>query len=94
MLETVPAPNPYFVDNAWVSVKLKGGAEKLEVRLYSAAYNFVTRFENEGPYGEGWVNLPLVLDDLPNGVYFIEVWAYRESEGHSRGRPETLYIAK
>lgn len=71
-----PDPNP-----STLSIKLQGPADRVDIRIYTAAWILAARWEG-GPYTWGWNRFDLDQgwsQALAQGIYYIQVRAYRGS---------------
>jgi hypothetical protein len=78
----------------WVSVHLKGSADRLRLRLYSPAMTLVDTVEVSG-VPAGWQRLalgPLQLQSLAPGLYFFTVQAWRGSAESPSVAPGRLVL--
>lgn len=69
----LPYPNPANSAGAWIYVELEGTAEEIEVRIFTKAMAALPSHRMEGRWGPGWQRLPLELEGLPSGLYYLRL---------------------
>lgn len=84
----MPNPNP-----SELVIELRGYAENVEVRLYSAAMARVAE-ASCGARAAGYARLPLKLDGLGNGTYFAVVKAKRGGSESPRVKAVKLQLSR
>lgn len=73
IISTLPALNPHFGGPLQIAINNSGRVEKVQMRLYTAGYIFLTQIEQTGPWGSGWNTVSFPVPILPNGTYFYTV---------------------
>jgi hypothetical protein len=84
VLSGVPVPNPSSGGPLSFAVQLGGGAEWIQVELYSPAYALIQRQRVSGPFAASWATVLLPSDGLPVGMVFYSIRCGRGSEESPR----------
>jgi hypothetical protein len=86
----VPVPNPQYGPLLRLHFKLKGRADSVEVKLYTAAMVRAGGARAEGPFRRGWSSCALAWPaELPTGLYYAVVTA-RSNAGQDESGPVKL----
>jgi hypothetical protein len=76
-------PQPLRGGRGSLFVKLAGGAEALDWKLYSPANVVLAQARLPGPFGAGWSQISVALPELPAGICYSVLRALRGDERSS-----------
>ncbi len=92
--QCLPVPNPNSGAGGALRLKLAGPAADLRLEIYSPALQSLGSWSS-GPYGAGWVSLPLPADFLqaaPNGIYFYRVESRLDQGGRAESEAKGKFV--
>jgi hypothetical protein len=86
LAQALPVPNPGC---GRMLCRLRGDADRLELRAYSSAFNAAGTIEAAGAFSAGWASVDMSpLSGLPSGLYWVRV------QGFKNGRPGKSVLVK
>jgi hypothetical protein len=94
VVEAVSAPNPTTDGRIRMSVQLEGPADALRYGLYSTNWVKVLAGSHAGPLGAGWHSFGVDAEALPNGAYYMVVWADRDDGVVSPRKVVKLFLLR
>jgi len=94
VLHVVAVPQPVMGSRAVLYVELEGGAEALELRLYSKALIKVLTLRTPGSFGPGWNRAAFDLPELATGTYYMQVAAIRQDRASAASKATRLVLLR
>jgi hypothetical protein len=78
LAKALPVPNPGC---GRMLCLLRGDADRLQLRAYSAAFNAAGSIEAPGAFSAGWASVDLSpLSGLPGGLYWVRVQGFKDGK--------------
>ena len=72
---------------AALAILMGGQADRIHVTVFTRAMRVVEIFSVDGNFGPGWVELPVDLRGLTDGVYYLLVTATGDGGASSSRKP-------
>jgi hypothetical protein len=94
VIHVVPVPQPVTGNTAVLYVELEGGADELELQLYSRALTKVAVLRAAGAFGPGWNQAAFALPQLSTGTYYMRVAAIQQGRSSKPCKPQRLVLLR
>jgi hypothetical protein len=94
LVQAVAAPQPQTGPDYRFRVLLAGGAQWMDLKLYSVSYRLLESRRVDSPLPAGWSELDAHIEGLVPGLYFVVLSPGRDGQGSVKGGSLRLVVLR